>query len=79
MKHLVILILVLVAGSVCCIAEAAPAAKVAWTGQTFLDVTYKQADGWQIKMDIYINIHANLRTRILVIRHKKQTHIQQPP
>ena len=54
MKHLVILMLVLVAGSVCFFAEAAPAAKVAWTGQTILDVTYKQVNGRQIKMDIYM-------------------------
>jgi acetyl esterase/lipase len=35
-------------------AEAASDAKVAWTGETLLDVTYKQVDGRQIKMDIYM-------------------------
>jgi acetyl esterase/lipase len=54
MKQFMILMLVLMTGSVFCFAEAAPADKVAWTGQTFLDVTYKQVNGQQIKMDIYM-------------------------
>lgn len=29
-------------------------AKVAWTGESFLDVTYKQVEKQQIKMDIYL-------------------------
>lgn len=29
-------------------------AKVAWSGKTFLDIVYKQVDGRQIKMDIYL-------------------------
>jgi len=49
-----ILMLVLITGSVCCVAEVTPAAKVAWTGETFLDVTYKQVNGRQIKMYIYM-------------------------
>ncbi|MCM2373943.1 alpha/beta hydrolase [Aporhodopirellula aestuarii] len=38
----------------CTAVAAADDAKVAWTGTTFLDVTYKQVDGRQIKLDIYL-------------------------
>ena len=40
-----------------CLATATAAAddvKVAWTGKTFLDVTYKQVGQQQIKLDIYL-------------------------
>jgi acetyl esterase/lipase len=43
----------LLAGSGSCAATASDT-KVAWTGETFLDVTYKQVDGRQLKMDIYL-------------------------
>ena len=37
------------------VAEAAPSqSKVDWTGESFLDVTYKQVGKRQIKMDIYM-------------------------
>ncbi len=39
------------AGSCC---GSAAAAKVEWTGERLLDVVYKQVDGREIKMDIYL-------------------------
>ena len=49
-----LLILAMAAVCLCTVAGAASDAKVAWTGETFLDVTYKQVDGRPIKMDIYM-------------------------
>ena len=48
--------LVLATAAVCsCMAdEAASDGEIAWLGETFLDVTYKEVAGRQIKMDIYM-------------------------
>ena len=48
-KSLLTLVLATVVVCWCTAVGAAPDAKVAWAGETFLDVTYKQVDERQIK------------------------------
>lgn len=54
MKQQRIVVLATAAVCLCTAAEAASDAERAWTGETFLDVTYKQVIERQIKMDIYM-------------------------
>ncbi|MGJ8674006.1 prolyl oligopeptidase family serine peptidase [Rubritalea sp.] len=54
MKKLLIPTVAVMAACFCTLVNAATDSKVTWTGERFLDVTYKEVNGRQIKMDIYM-------------------------